>query len=55
MSSAILHLYSAQRLQTRELTLISVLLTLAGKEGQWAMIFFSEGSIREQAAWEEAS
>jgi hypothetical protein len=32
------------------LTLIGFLLTLAGWEGQWAMFFFSDGSIKEQAA-----
>jgi hypothetical protein len=39
-SSAILLLYSPQRLYARELTLIGVLLPLAGWwDGQWAMIF----------------
>jgi hypothetical protein len=37
--SAVLLLYSPQRLYARELTLIGDLLTLAGKEGQWAMIY----------------
>jgi hypothetical protein len=39
-SSAILLVYSPQRLYARGLALIGVLLTLAGREGQWAMIFF---------------
>jgi hypothetical protein len=34
---------SPQRLYVTVLTLIGVLLTLAGIEGQWAMIFFIEG------------
>ncbi len=34
--------YSPQRLYARGLTLIGVLLTLAGREGQWAMIFLAE-------------
>jgi hypothetical protein len=38
-SSAILLVYSPQRLYASGLTLIGVLLTLGGKEGQWAMIF----------------
>ncbi len=37
--SAVLLLYSPQRLCARGLTLIGVLLTLAGKEGQWTMFF----------------
>jgi hypothetical protein len=53
--SAILLVYSPQRLYAIGLTLISVLLTLAGREGQWAMIFLAEGSVREQAAWAEAA
>jgi hypothetical protein len=51
-SSAILLVYSPQRLYARGLDLM---LTLAGRERQWAMIFFSEGSIIEQAAWAEAA
>ncbi len=38
-SARLLLLYSPQRLYARELTLIGILLTLEGKEGQWAMIF----------------
>ncbi len=38
-SSAVLLLYLPQGLYARGLTLIGVLLTLAGKVGQWAMIF----------------
>jgi hypothetical protein len=49
-SSAIVLLYSPQRLYARGLTLIGVLLTLAGWEGQWAMIFFIDGSIKELVA-----
>ncbi len=49
-SAAVLLLYSPQRLYARGLTLIGVLLNLAGKEGQWTMNFFSDGSIKEQAA-----
>ncbi len=52
-SSAVLYL--PQGLYARGLTLIGVLLTLAGKVGQWAMIFFIDGSIKEQAAWAEAA
>ncbi len=37
--SAILLLYSSQRLYARGLTLIGVAPTLAEREGQWAMIF----------------
>jgi hypothetical protein len=36
--SAILRVYSPQRLYARGLTLIGALLTLVGREGQWAMI-----------------
>ncbi len=54
-SSAIQLLYSPQRLYARGLTLISVLLTLAGRERQWVMICFSGGSIKEQAAWAETT
>jgi hypothetical protein len=43
--SAILLLYSPQRLYARGLTLIGVLLSLAGKDGRWGMIFlFTEAS-----------
>jgi hypothetical protein len=35
---AILLLYSPKRLYARGLTLIGILLTLAGREGQWAII-----------------
>jgi hypothetical protein len=45
-SSAMLLLYSRQSLDARGLTLIGVLLTV---------IFFSDGSIKEQAAWAEAT
>jgi hypothetical protein len=48
-------LYSSQRLYARGLTLIGVLATLAGREGQWAMIFFNDGNIKEWAAWAEAA
>ncbi len=47
-SSAILLLYSPQRLYARGLTLIGVLLTLAGREGQWAMFFFSQSRLLRQ-------
>jgi hypothetical protein len=49
-SSAILLLYSPQRLYARGLTLIVVLLTLSGKEGLWAMIFLVTKIIKEPAA-----
>jgi hypothetical protein len=53
-SSAILLVYSQQSLYARGLTLISVLLTLAGREGQWAMTFLvkdaSETRLLGQAA-----
>jgi hypothetical protein len=51
-SSAILLVYSPQWLYSKGLTLIGVLLTLAGIEGQWAMMFFSDV---KQAAWAEAA
>jgi hypothetical protein len=56
-SSAMLLVYSQQSLYARGLTLISILLTLAGREGQWPVghDFFREGCIREQAAWAEAA
>jgi hypothetical protein len=38
-SSAIVLVYSPQRLYAKGLTLIGILPTLAGREGQWAMIF----------------
>jgi len=38
-SSSILLLYSPQRVYARGLTLIGVLLTLAGGKGQWVMIY----------------
>jgi hypothetical protein len=44
-SSAVLLLYSPQRLYVRGLTLIGVLLTLAGTEGQGAMICLVTGSL----------
>jgi hypothetical protein len=51
-SSAILLVYSPQRLYAGVLTLSGVLLTLAGREGQWAMIFIvkeaSESRLLEQ-------
>jgi hypothetical protein len=51
-SSAVLPVYSPQRLYARVWTLIGILLTLAGREGQWAMIFLvkeaSESRLLEQ-------
>ncbi len=44
-SYAVLLLYSPQRLYARGLTLIGVLLTLAGKEGQGTMICLVTGSL----------
>jgi hypothetical protein len=38
-SSAVVLVYSPQRLNAIGLTLIGILPTLAGREGQWAMIF----------------
>jgi hypothetical protein len=38
-SSAVVLVYSPQRLYAKGFTLIGILPTLAGREGQWAMIF----------------
>jgi hypothetical protein len=54
-SSAILLFDSPQRLYARGLTLIGVLLTLAGNRGAVGHDFFSAGSIKEQAAWAEVA
>jgi hypothetical protein len=47
-SSAILPVYSPQRLYARGLTLIGVLLTLAGREGQWAMILLAKKALESR-------
>jgi hypothetical protein len=54
-SSAILLIYSPKGLYARGLTLIGVLLTSAGGRGAVGHDFFSDGSIKEQAAWAEAA
>jgi hypothetical protein len=52
-SSVMQLLELAQRRYARGLTLISLLLSLAGGEGQLALNLLSDGSLEEQAAWAE--
>ncbi len=48
-SSAVLLLNSPQMLHARGLTMIGVLLTLAGKEGQWwAMIYLVTEALKSR-------
>ncbi len=53
-SSAILLLYSSQRLYTRGLTLIVVWLTLAAGEGHAAMFYLVMEACKSRATWAEA-